>query len=137
MLAYGNFQLEFFRLEIFQSSHRIFYFSSLPNLYIWLFFSSLSSPTFSIFLYLSFPVQFASDTLTYSSFHLLLSRILMQTVQSKQIVCSLSLFTITVSVGTQLSGRNWCCSSPVEAKKWFSKELSLPEVSKVDGKILK
>ena len=28
-----------------------------------------------------------------------------------------SLFTITVSVGTQLSGQNWCCSSPVGAEK--------------------
>ena len=43
----------------------------------------------------------------------------MQAVQSYQkfsILCLCSL-SLTVSVRTQLSGRNWCCSSPDEAEE--------------------
>ena len=40
----------------------------------------------------------------------------------------LSLCTITVSVGTQLSGWNWCCSSTVEAKKMMTEQVSLSQL---------
>ena len=83
-------------------------FSSLtPTLDVGLFFFSVS-----VFHFL----RSLLETRLYSSFHLL-SWALMQAGQKTQMFPILSLFTITVSVGTQLSGQNWCCSSPVEAEK--------------------
>ena len=85
--------------------------------------SGCSSLFLSYFLYLSFPVQFARDTLIFFLPYSSLSWTLVQAVQKTQTLSVLSLCTIAVSVGTQLSGRNWCCSSTVEAgkkKTWSS-----------------
>ena len=70
----------------------------------------------SYFLCLSFPVLFVS--LTHIFF--LPSSLLNYYTSCKKLtngLCSLSLFTTTISVGTQLSGRNWFCSSPDEAEE--------------------
>ena len=96
------------------SSHRIFHFRSVWHL-PWT--SGFSSLILSYFLYLSFPVQFAGLTIT---FFLLSSSLLNYYASCAKLtngLCSLSLFTITVSVGTQLLGQNWCSSSLVEAGK--------------------
>ena len=80
-------------------------------------FPSLNSfsPTFSIFhfIYSLLVSHLPSSSLlnSYASFTKLTNGL-----------CSLSRFTITVSVGNQLSGQNWCwSSSPVEARKNISK----------------
>ena len=69
---------------------------------------------FLLLVYLYFPAQLACITpkLFLPSFFFLFN----SCAKFTNGICSSSLFTIIVSVVTQLSRQNWCCSPPVEAE---------------------